>query len=361
MDWLAAVFEQDGIKSETLFLSINIFDRVLARRRILADEIKLVAVTAILIASKHEELAPQGVQNLVMRLPGSTCEEILAMEASILRQLDYNITLLTPLRTLEILRISVVLDEEFFGRHHRACTPPAQTDTTAAGKTPNASGGGGVSACAYGCGGGWGATAEMDTLEGWPKRLGMDVWEVARYLLQLGLREFDEVCEAPHVLAAAAALLALHTLHLRQRSAQAQPTTSVPPCKAKDGSGTAPHVPLEAETRERDLLAKHVHALLGRIDAYVGMSRDGPTPRQHEHLDPQNWLRIGSAMRRLHVSCLPPATCQRLCVLCERTVPRCSLVLMGAHSNRDTNETQTKCWATFRILVRAPASGYAQL
>ena len=41
-------------------------------------------------------------------------------------------------------------------------------------------------------------------------------------------------------------------------------------------------------------------------------------------------------------------------------MPCCSLVLTGAHSNRDTNETQAKCWATFRILVRAPALGYAQ-
>eukprot|EP00277_Geminigera_cryophila_P010347 CAMPEP_0179410304 /NCGR_PEP_ID=MMETSP0799-20121207/3210_1 /TAXON_ID=46947 /ORGANISM="Geminigera cryophila, Strain CCMP2564" /LENGTH=114 /DNA_ID=CAMNT_0021182133 /DNA_START=273 /DNA_END=613 /DNA_ORIENTATION=+ len=106
---------EEGIKSETLFLTINLFDRLLAKKSVTSEKTRLVAVAALLIASKHEELAPQGVQTLVFRAD-STCEEVLAMEAWVLREVDYNLTMITPLRALEFVRISVVLDPLFFSQ-----------------------------------------------------------------------------------------------------------------------------------------------------------------------------------------------------------------------------------------------------
>lgn len=147
----------------------------------------------------------------------------------------------------------------------------------------------------------------LEMLDGWPKRLGIDVWEVARYLLELALREFEEVREAPHVLAAAAALLALHSLHALLPHARA-PVVS----RARLQGGKArsePSVPCEGmrgAMRERDVIAQHIDGLFGR---YVSSEPSSavqllhPTAAAHgARLGVSHWLRVGAAVRRLHVS-----------------------------------------------------------
>ncbi|KAJ1484291.1 cyclin [Baffinella frigidus] len=124
VNWLVEVIEDDGMKSETLFLAVNYLDRYLSKRPVPQDELQLVAITAILVASKHEELAPQSVQNLqnlvksashadsVQNLqnlvkPASQADsvqnlqnlvksashaDVLNMEAQLLHTLDYSLT-----------------------------------------------------------------------------------------------------------------------------------------------------------------------------------------------------------------------------------------------------------------------------
>ena len=161
------------MKPETLFLAVNLLDRVLAKKRVDRQQLRLVGVTAILIASKHEELAPQGVQNLVFRLPTHSCQDLLITEAWMLREVDYKLTMLTPLRALEFLRISFTLDPLFLLHASEARSGCARQ------------------LCA--------------------RQLGVEMWEMARYLLELSLCEYAEVRERASVLAAPAALLTLHS------------------------------------------------------------------------------------------------------------------------------------------------------
>lgn len=51
---------------ETLFLTVNIIDRFLARQTIVRKKLQLVGVTAMLIACKYEEVSVPVVEDLVL-------------------------------------------------------------------------------------------------------------------------------------------------------------------------------------------------------------------------------------------------------------------------------------------------------
>lgn len=156
------------MKCETLYLAVNYLDRYLAKRVVAREELQLVGITAILVASKHEELAPQSVQNLVI-MTDNTYEhgEVLQTERDLLAALDYHLTVLTPLRALELLRVQTLGD----ARWERERVRGSHT---------------------------WGSQLQTDT------------WVLSAFLLELALAEFQEVSERPSTLTAAAALLAVH-------------------------------------------------------------------------------------------------------------------------------------------------------
>ena len=108
------VVEEAKMKSETLFLSVNYMDRLLSLIDMERDKLQLVGITSILVASKHEELAPQSVHNLVIMTDNSyQHKQVLDMERELLTALDYSLTALTPLRALEMLRLQAVDDGIF--------------------------------------------------------------------------------------------------------------------------------------------------------------------------------------------------------------------------------------------------------
>ena len=50
---------------ETLYLTVNIIDRYLAQAEVTRPKLQLVGVTALLIASKYEEIYPPELRDLV--------------------------------------------------------------------------------------------------------------------------------------------------------------------------------------------------------------------------------------------------------------------------------------------------------
>ena len=56
IDWLVDVHKKFKLRSETLFLSINILDRFLEKKEILRSELQLAGVCSMFIASKYEEI-----------------------------------------------------------------------------------------------------------------------------------------------------------------------------------------------------------------------------------------------------------------------------------------------------------------
>jgi hypothetical protein len=123
VDWLVEVHLKFKLVPETLYLTINLIDRYLERKEVSRPKLQLVGVTSLLIASKYEEIYPPelrdlvyicdraysrnevgitrprlffenlGYANLPLRVYLATKLQIIDMEETILKTLEYNITI----------------------------------------------------------------------------------------------------------------------------------------------------------------------------------------------------------------------------------------------------------------------------
>lgn len=120
VDWLVEVHLKFKLVPETLYLTVNIIDRYLAKTEVTRPKLQLVGVTALLIASKYEEIYPPELRDLVyicdraysklevssnfssmkrdrfkfLHLPNNPLpSQILEMEEVILKRLEYQITI----------------------------------------------------------------------------------------------------------------------------------------------------------------------------------------------------------------------------------------------------------------------------
>lgn len=65
VDWLIEVHYKFKLLPETLFLTVNLIDRFLDKETIHRTKLQLVGVTAMLIASKYEEIYAPEVKDFV--------------------------------------------------------------------------------------------------------------------------------------------------------------------------------------------------------------------------------------------------------------------------------------------------------
>ena len=101
-DWLIEVHLKFKLLPETLFLTVNLIDRYLTTENIYRNKLQLVGVTAMLIASKYEEIYPPIVSDFVYITDNAyTREEILRMEERMLHTLQFGIHFTSPFRFLE--------------------------------------------------------------------------------------------------------------------------------------------------------------------------------------------------------------------------------------------------------------------
>jgi len=92
-DWLVEVHQKFKLVPETLYLTINLIDRYLSKCEVSRPKLQLVGVTALLIASKYEEIYPPELRDLVYICDRAySKQEILDMEEKILKTLKYQIT-----------------------------------------------------------------------------------------------------------------------------------------------------------------------------------------------------------------------------------------------------------------------------
>ena len=93
IDWLVDVHRKFLLAPETLYLTVNIIDRYLSLVQVARSRLQLVGVTALLIASKYEEIYPPLVRDCVyITNRAYTRQQVLDMEADILEQLDFRIS-----------------------------------------------------------------------------------------------------------------------------------------------------------------------------------------------------------------------------------------------------------------------------
>lgn len=92
VDWLIEVHLKFKLKAETLFLTVNLIDRFLERVRVERNKLQLVGVTAMMLASKYEEIYPPQVADFAYITDKAVSKaEILEMEFHFIKVLDFNL------------------------------------------------------------------------------------------------------------------------------------------------------------------------------------------------------------------------------------------------------------------------------
>ncbi|KAL2952491.1 hypothetical protein AAZX31_19G114300 [Glycine max] len=119
VDWLIDVHTKFELSLETLYLTINIIDRFLAVKTVPRRELQLVGISAMLMASKYEEIWPPEVNDFVCLSDRAyTHEQILAMEKTILNKLEWTLTVPTPFVFLVRFIKAAVPDQELENMAH---------------------------------------------------------------------------------------------------------------------------------------------------------------------------------------------------------------------------------------------------
>ena len=86
IDWLWEVHSKWRLAPESMFLTVSIVDRYLALRVTTRPLLQLVGITALLLATKHEELWSPDVEQIVRITDNAyTQGQVLRTEAQILR------------------------------------------------------------------------------------------------------------------------------------------------------------------------------------------------------------------------------------------------------------------------------------
>lgn len=97
VDWLVDVHLKFKLMPETLYLTVNLIDRFLELKSVTRKHLQLVGVTAMLVASKYEEIwAPEVRDFVYISDRAYTRDQILNMEKIMLNVLRFNLTVPTP-------------------------------------------------------------------------------------------------------------------------------------------------------------------------------------------------------------------------------------------------------------------------
>ncbi len=103
VDWLAEVAEEYKLKRQTWFLAINYIDRLLHDIPVNRTKLQLVGVSAMLLASKYEEIFPPSVDEYVYISDNTyTRQDVLRMESILLRSLKFRLTVPTACDFLDL-------------------------------------------------------------------------------------------------------------------------------------------------------------------------------------------------------------------------------------------------------------------
>lgn len=102
IDWLVDVHLKFKLLPETLYLTINLLDRYCTLKNVERISYQLYGVTAMLLASKYEEIYAPEIRDFVYITDKAyTQEQIKSAEHDMLCTLDFNLTVPSPYRFLE--------------------------------------------------------------------------------------------------------------------------------------------------------------------------------------------------------------------------------------------------------------------
>ncbi|KAK6031369.1 cyclin domain protein [Ostertagia ostertagi] len=92
VDWLSDVVQEYKMHQETLHLAVSLVDRTLSKFRTNRDRLQLIGTTAMMIASKYEEIYPPELKEFTYITDDTyTAIQILQMERVILNELHFDV------------------------------------------------------------------------------------------------------------------------------------------------------------------------------------------------------------------------------------------------------------------------------
>ncbi|CAH8353609.1 unnamed protein product [Eruca vesicaria subsp. sativa] len=116
VDWLVEVAEEYKLLSDTLYLAVSYIDRFLSLKTVNRQKLQLLGVSAMLIASKYEEITPPNVEDFCYITDNTyTKQEIVKMEADILLALQFELG--NPTSITFLRRFTRVAQEDFQMSH----------------------------------------------------------------------------------------------------------------------------------------------------------------------------------------------------------------------------------------------------
>ncbi|WVZ59817.1 hypothetical protein U9M48_009912 [Paspalum notatum var. saurae] len=90
VDWLVEVAEEYKLVSDTLYLTVSYIDRFLSAKPLNRQRLQLLGVSAMLVASKYEEISPPNVEDFCYITDNTyTKQEVVKMESDILNILKF--------------------------------------------------------------------------------------------------------------------------------------------------------------------------------------------------------------------------------------------------------------------------------
>ena len=114
-DWIIDVHSKFKLLPETLYLAVNIMDRYLEKESVQRQNLQLIGITALFIASKYEEIYPPELGNFVYVTDKAyTRNDILQMEGNIIKSLNFSFGFSSALKFLEIYEINSYEDKESY-------------------------------------------------------------------------------------------------------------------------------------------------------------------------------------------------------------------------------------------------------
>ena len=115
IDWLIDVHFKFCFTDETLFMTVSIIDRYLSVNQVTRNNFQLLGITALMIATKHEEIDLPKVADFIYITDNAYVkEEVIKMEQDVLSTLNYFFLYPSPIKFFEYLSLHF----NFEKKHH---------------------------------------------------------------------------------------------------------------------------------------------------------------------------------------------------------------------------------------------------
>lgn len=102
IDWLIDIHRKFKVSEKALYLTVHIIDKILEKIPVAKHRFQLLGITALFIASKYEDIYPPALADFsFVCAEAYSDEDILLMEANILKELNFGLMYVSPFNLLE--------------------------------------------------------------------------------------------------------------------------------------------------------------------------------------------------------------------------------------------------------------------